>query len=154
MGNIFRIDNKSAIADNVDNIRVPTLYNQSFTGKGKIIIRAKTHIEEKGDKKSIVITEVPYQTNKAAILQKIAELREENKNILSGIVEIRDESDRTGMRAVIRLKKSFIRSKSLWIKLILLTSCANAVSTNFYKDLTALVKLSLLICLKTSFCME
>ncbi len=75
------------------------------TGKGKIIIRAKTHIEEKGDKKSIVITEVPYQTNKAAILQKIAELREENKNILSGIVEIRDESDRTGMRAVIRLKK-------------------------------------------------
>ncbi len=75
------------------------------TGKGKILIRAKTHIEEKGDKKSIVITEVPYQTNKATILQKIAELREENKNILSGIIEIRDESDRTGMRAVIRLKK-------------------------------------------------
>lgn len=75
------------------------------TGKGKILLRAKTHIEEKGDKKYIVITEVPYQTNKASLLQKIAELREENKNILSGIVEIRDESDRNGMRAVIRLKK-------------------------------------------------
>ena len=75
------------------------------TGKGKIILRAKTHIEEKGDKKSIVITEVPYQTNKAALLQKIAELREANKNILSGIIEIRDESDRNGLRAVIRLKK-------------------------------------------------
>lgn len=75
------------------------------TGRGKILIRAKTHIEEKGDRKSIVITEVPYQTNKAALLQKIAELREDNKNILSGITEIRDESDRNGLRAVIRLKK-------------------------------------------------
>lgn len=75
------------------------------TGKGKILLRAKTHVEEKGDKKAIVITEVPYQTNKASLLQKIAELREENKNVLSGIIEIRDESDRNGMRAVIRLKK-------------------------------------------------
>ena len=75
------------------------------TGKGKITLRAKIHIEEKGDKKSIVITEMPYQTNKAALLQKIAELREGNKGILSYISEIRDESDRSGMRAVIRLKK-------------------------------------------------
>lgn len=75
------------------------------TGRGKVLIRAKTHIEEKGDKKSIVITEVPYQVNKAALLQKIAELREANKNFLSGITEIRDESDRSGLRAVIRLKK-------------------------------------------------
>ena len=75
------------------------------TGKGKIIIRAKTHIEEKSDKKYIIITEIPYQTNKASLLQKIAEIRELNKNTLSGIVEIRDESDRKGMRAVIRLRK-------------------------------------------------
>lgn len=75
------------------------------TGRGKIVLRAKTHIEEKGDKKFIVITEVPYQTNKAALLQKIAELRETNKALLSGITEIRDESDRNGMRAVIKLKK-------------------------------------------------
>lgn len=75
------------------------------TGKGKIIIRAKIHLEEKSDKKSLIITEIPYQANKANLLQKIAELRDANKAILSGIIEIRDESDRNGMRAVIRLKK-------------------------------------------------
>jgi DNA gyrase subunit A len=75
------------------------------TGKGRIIIRAKIHLEEKADRKFLVITEVPYQTNKANLLQKIAELRDANKGILSGIIEIRDESDRNGMRAVIRLKK-------------------------------------------------
>ena len=75
------------------------------TGKGKIIVRAKTHIEEKGDKKSIVITEIPYQVNKASMLQKIAELRENAKGALAAISEIRDESDRKGLRAVIRLKK-------------------------------------------------
>lgn len=76
------------------------------TGKGRIIIRAKIHIETDGaDKRNIVITEIPYQTNKAAILQKIASLREDGKNVLSGISEIRDESDRKGIRAVIRVKK-------------------------------------------------
>lgn len=75
------------------------------TGKGKIIIRAKIDIEEKADRKMLIITEIPYQTNKAALLQKIAELRENNKGILAGLVEIRDESDRRGLRAVIRLKK-------------------------------------------------
>lgn len=75
------------------------------TGKGKIIIRAKVGIEKQGDKSSLVITELPYQVNKAQLLQKIAELKENNKDKLSSITEIRDESDRTGMRAVIRLKK-------------------------------------------------
>ena len=75
------------------------------TGKGKIIIRAKVGIEKQGDKTSLVITELPYQVNKAQLLQKIAELKENNKDKLSSITEIRDESDRTGMRAVIRLKK-------------------------------------------------
>ena len=76
------------------------------TGKGKIIIRAKVHIEGgEGDKKNIVITEIPYQVNKAVLLQKIAELRESKKDILGGISEISDESDREGMRAVIRIKK-------------------------------------------------
>lgn len=75
------------------------------TGKGKIQIRAKYNIE--GDqKKSIVITEIPYQVNKAVFLQKIAALREgSGKTALAGIAEIRDESDRNGMRAVLRLKK-------------------------------------------------
>ena len=75
------------------------------TGKGKIIIRAKVGIEMNGDKPSLIITELPYQVNKAQLLLKIAELKEENKETYSAITEIRDESDRNGMRAVIRLKK-------------------------------------------------
>lgn len=75
------------------------------TGKGKITIRAKVGIEKAGDKTSLVITEIPYQVNKALLLQKIAEVKENNKEKLSGITEIRDESDSHGTRAVIRLKK-------------------------------------------------
>lgn len=76
------------------------------TGKGKILVRAKTHFEqEKGDKTNIVITEFPYQVNKSALLQKIVELREKHKEILGAITDIRDESDRNGVRAVITCKK-------------------------------------------------
>ncbi|MDR0850317.1 MAG: DNA topoisomerase 4 subunit A [Christensenellaceae bacterium] len=76
------------------------------TGRGRIIMRAKIHIETDGaDKRNIVITEIPYQTNKAAILQKIAVLREDGKNVLSGVADIRDESDRKGIRAVVKVKK-------------------------------------------------
>lgn len=76
------------------------------TGKGKIYLRAKMHIESNGaDKKYIVVTELPYQVNKSSLLQKIATLREEGKYGFGDISEIRDESDREGMRAVIRLKK-------------------------------------------------
>lgn len=75
------------------------------TGKGKIVIEAKTHIEKNGEKSSIVITEIPYQVNKAQLLQKIAELKEKEKNILSFIGEITDESDRNGLRCVIKIKK-------------------------------------------------
>ena len=76
------------------------------TGKGRILLRAKFTVEElKSEKKNIVITELPYQVNKAKLLQTIAALREEKKDILGGISDIRDESDRTGMRAVITVKK-------------------------------------------------
>ncbi|MEG1751647.1 MAG: DNA topoisomerase (ATP-hydrolyzing) [Clostridia bacterium] len=75
------------------------------TGKGKIIIRARVSIEKNGDKQNIIISELPYQVNKALLLQKIAELKEENKDKLTGIAEIRDESDRKGMRAIIKIKK-------------------------------------------------
>ncbi len=76
------------------------------TGRGKILLRAKVNVEEgDNDKKLIVITELPYQVNKAKLLTKIAELREEKKDILGGISEITDESDRHGMRAVIKVKK-------------------------------------------------
>ena len=76
------------------------------TGKGKIIMISKYHIEEgKNDKKNIVITELPYQVNKAKLLQNIVELSEEKSGVLADIAEVRDESDRNGMRAVISIKK-------------------------------------------------
>ncbi len=72
------------------------------TGKGKVILRAKTHIEgTRGTKQCIVVDEFPYQVNKANLLAKIAKLREDRKDILGGISEIRDESDRNGVRSVI-----------------------------------------------------
>ncbi len=85
----------------LDNSEIEQAYQ---TGKGKIYIRAKMHLENSGDKTNIVITELPYQTNKVTIMQKIASLRDDNKD-LSCISEIRDESDRTGIRVIVRLKK-------------------------------------------------
>lgn len=76
------------------------------TGKGKITLRAKYSVETgAGGKKLIVITELPYQTNKAELLRRIMLLKEDKKELLSGITDIVDESDRTGMRAVIACKK-------------------------------------------------
>lgn len=76
------------------------------TGKGKILIRSKVHIEnDTGDKKNIVVTEIPYQVNKSKLEQKILELKETKKDLLSGINDIVDESDKTGNRIVIKLKK-------------------------------------------------
>ncbi len=75
------------------------------TGRGKLIVRAKTHIEAEGEKKLIVIDELPYQVNKSALLESISKLREEKKGVLSAITDIADESDRNGIRAVIRIKK-------------------------------------------------
>ena len=76
------------------------------TGKGRLILRARIHIEDGDyDKKNIVITELPYQVEKADLLQKILQLREAKKDILGGISDIIDESDRNGMRAVIKVRK-------------------------------------------------
>lgn len=76
------------------------------TGKGKILIRAKVHIESNGDgKKTIVITELPYQVNKAKLLQRIVELRELKKDVFGDISDVTDESDKQGMRAIIKLKR-------------------------------------------------
>jgi len=80
--------------------------NAYATGRGKLLVRAKTTIENAANgKKLIVINELPYQVNKARMLENILKLREEKKGILSQISDIRDESDRNGMRAVIELKK-------------------------------------------------
>ncbi len=74
------------------------------TGKGKIIIRSKAEIEPlKGGKEQIVITEIPYEVNKAMLIKKIDEQRLDKR--LDGIADVRDESDRTGLRIVIELKK-------------------------------------------------
>ncbi|MCL2177761.1 MAG: DNA topoisomerase 4 subunit A [Firmicutes bacterium] len=82
------------------------LYKAYLTGKGRIQIRASIHIElADNDRRNIVITQLPFQVNKATLLQKIMDLREERKGVLSGISEIVDESDRHGMRAVIRVKR-------------------------------------------------
>lgn len=76
------------------------------TGKGKILIRAKMHVEvANGDRRNIVITEIPYGLNKADLLMKIAALKDEKKDLFQGISEIVDESDKEGMRAVIKLRK-------------------------------------------------
>jgi len=84
------------------------------TGRGRIKIRAKASIEDApGGKQNIVITEIPYQINKASMLEKILKLSEEKKGILTGINDIRDESDRTGMRAVIEVKKNCNAEKIL-----------------------------------------
>lgn len=82
------------------------LYQAYETGRGKIYLRAKMHIESNGtDKRYIVITELPYQVNKSSLLQKIAMYKDEDRYGLGGISEVRDESDREGLRAVLRLKK-------------------------------------------------
>ena len=83
------------------------------TGKGKIKIRARVNVEKDGEKQNIVIYEIPYQVNKAELLRKISQLKEDNKEILGGIADVVDESDRNGMRAVIKLKKDTDANKIL-----------------------------------------
>ena len=75
------------------------------TGRGRIYVRARTEIEteKEGGKEKIIVTELPYQVNKARLLEKIAELVKEKK--LEGITELRDESDKDGMRMVIELRR-------------------------------------------------
>jgi DNA gyrase subunit A len=83
------------------------------TGNGKIKLRAKVAIEKNGDKHQIVITEIPYQVNKANLLQSIMELKESNHKDFNMISDVVDESDRRGMRAVIKLKKDADANKIL-----------------------------------------
>jgi DNA gyrase subunit A len=75
------------------------------TGRGRVVIRARTHIEdlEKGNRQAIIVDEIPYQVNKTNLLTRIGELVREKK--LEGISELRDESDKSGMRVVIELKR-------------------------------------------------
>lgn len=77
-----------------------------YTGRGSVMMRAKCTIEEiRKDKEAIIVHEIPYQVNKAALVQRIAELVKDKK--LEGISDIRDESDRQGVRVVIEIKRDF-----------------------------------------------
>lgn len=80
------------------------LYRAYQTGRGKVIMRARTTIEKSGDKKQIVISELPYGVKKAPLLQKINEMRETNDK-LKNIAEVIDASDKGGMRAMIKIKR-------------------------------------------------
>ncbi len=76
------------------------------TGRGRVIMRAKTHFEDlkKGDRQAIIVDELPYQVNKKVLIEKIAEIVNEKK--IEGIAHIQDESDKSGMRVVIELKRN------------------------------------------------
>ena len=78
-------------------------YSAFTTGRGSIIIRAKTHFEEVRTKQAIIVDEIPYQVNKKVMIEKIAELVKDKR--IEGISDIRDESSRQGVRVVIELKK-------------------------------------------------
>ena len=97
------------------------------TGKGKVIVRSKTHIEElRGGKQQIVINEIPYDVNKAVLVRKMDEIRLNKK--IDGIAEVRDESDRTGLQIVVELKKDV---NAQGILTYLLKSTDLQVSYNF-----------------------
>lgn len=115
-GLLYLLDNKEASLDELmDFIKGPDfptggiIYGKKGiieayrTGRGRIKIRAKTHIEKKANKDIIVIDELPYQTNKARLVEQIAELVKEKQ--IEGISEVRDESDMEGIRVVIELKR-------------------------------------------------
>ena len=107
--------------------------NAYTTGQGKIILRAKAkELTSKTGKRQIVVAELPYQVNKAALVEKIAELAKVKK--ISGIAEVRDESDREGMRIVIELKKE-AHPRQVFNNLYKYTTMQSA----FYINMVALV---------------
>lgn len=113
---IYRIDNPNSRLETIMNIvkgpDFPTggivegidgIRSAYANGRGRIIIKAKTSIESSKGKKSIIVTEIPYETNKALIVKKIDDIRLDKK--IDGIVEVRDESDKDGLRIAIDIKK-------------------------------------------------
>ncbi|WP_274306997.1 DNA topoisomerase IV subunit A [Solibacillus daqui] len=138
---LMRLDNKNCTVDELMTVikgpDFPTggiiqgldgIKKAYETGKGKIIVRSRTEIEQlKGNKEQIVITEIPFEVNKANMIRKMDELRVSDRR-LDGISEIRDESDREGLRIVIELKKDV---QAQGILHFLLKSTDLQVSYNF-----------------------
>src|SRR5437867_12424307 len=115
-GIIYLIENPDATTEELSRIvrgpDFPTggiiqgregIRNTYANGRGRIVVRARTHFEAERGRMSIIVTELPYQINKADLVRKIAELARDRK--IEGISEVRDESDRKGMRMVIELKR-------------------------------------------------
>ncbi|TXI87367.1 MAG: DNA gyrase subunit A [Crocinitomicaceae bacterium] len=98
-----------------------------LTGKGRIVMRAKTEIEESHGREQIIVTEIPYQINKSELIKKTAELVNDKK--IEGISDIRDESDRNGMRIVYELKRDAI-SNVVLNKLFKFTALQTSFSVN------------------------
>jgi DNA gyrase subunit A len=102
-GVIYRLEEQKNIETGAIE-RVDAIRRAYANGRGRILMRAKAHIEDgKGGRQSIVVTELPYAVNKASLIEKIADLVQNKK--LAGISDIRDESDREGMRIVIEIKR-------------------------------------------------
>ncbi|MFY7989701.1 MAG: DNA gyrase subunit A [Fluviicola sp.] len=98
-----------------------------LTGRGRIVIRGKAEIEESNGREQIIVTEIPYQVNKAEMIKKIAEMVNDKK--IEGISDIRDESDRNGMRIVFELKREAIPNVVL-NKLYKFTALQSSFSIN------------------------
>ncbi len=82
-------------------------HSAMHTGRGSVVIRAKTHIEDKpGGREAIIVTEMPYQVNKARMIERIAELVRDKK--IEGISDLRDESDKSGVRVVVEVKRDAV----------------------------------------------
>ncbi len=108
-----------------ENDLIKTAY---ATGRGRIIVQAKVHIEEMSrNRNRLVVTELPYQTNKAALSEKIAELAREGK--IDGVADLRDESDRQGMRLVIELTRT-VEPMAVLKQLLKLTPLQSTFSIN------------------------
>ncbi len=111
-----------------------SILNAYATGKGTVKLRAKYHVETEKNRIKLVFTEIPYQVNKAAVVEKIARLIKEKK--LEGATEVRDESDRHGIRIVVELKKEWAKAPHLVAKEIF---AHTPLETNFGIILLALV---------------
>jgi DNA gyrase subunit A len=98
-----------------------------LTGRGRIVIRGKAEIEEENGREQIIVTEIPYQVNKAEMIKKIAELVNDKK--IEGISDLRDESDRNGMRVVFEIKRDAIANVVL-NKLYKYTALQTSFSVN------------------------
>jgi len=102
-GVIYRFEEQKNIETGATE-RVDAIRRAYANGRGRILMRAKAHVEDgKGGRQSIVVTELPYAVNKATLIEKIADLVQSKR--LAGISDIRDESDREGMRVVIEVKR-------------------------------------------------